>query len=404
MPLPDRRHTAELLITEPMEKHMTDDPVPAATMSAFRDRFPALAGLNHLASCSQGALSHEMITALFELQHTMWEAGAPWAAWTAEVERAREGFANFINAAPSEIAVVSCASEGAYHVASSQAWQSRPGILTTDMEFPSIAHVWLAQRPRGADVVHVGNRDGAIETEDYLNRINERTGLVSVPLVSYRNGARPDVSAIIRAARDAGARVFVDGYQGCGVMPVDVRALDCDYFVTGTLKYMLGLPGLAFLYVRRGLEHDGPPQLTGWFGQQDPFSFDPHETAFAPDARRFQTGTPAIPSAYAANAGLRALQTMSPSLLYRHVEELVDEAQQNLLDGGERLWSPQDREHRGPMVAILDSDPDDLAAFLSKRRISTSPRGEVLRLSFHGYNTSADVEAVCSAIRDYRAL
>ncbi|SCL36408.1 Selenocysteine lyase/Cysteine desulfurase [Micromonospora rhizosphaerae] len=374
------------------------------TLGEFRQLFPALSELVHLASCSQGALSMQVTAALFEMQHTMRQHGAPWDLWTREVERARHLFARFINAAPCEIAVVSCASEGAYHVASSRSWERRPKIVTTDMEFPSIAQVWLAQQPRGAEIAHVPHREGIVAAEDYVDAIDEQTGLVSIPLVSYRNGARMPVDEAVSAARRAGAKVFVDGYQACGVLPVDVKAIDCDYLVTGSLKYLLGLPGIAFLYVRDTVAHECMPQLTGWFGQADPFRFDPRDLDFALDARRFQTGTPSIPSAYAAAAGLTVLSSTSSNAVDEKVRSLVDTTQARLVSDGERLWSPADPSLRGPMVALVDENPDDLAAFLAQRRISTSPRGAVLRLSFHGYNCESDVDAVCEAIREYRRL
>jgi len=207
----------------------------------------------------------------------------------------------------------------------------------------------------------------------------------------------------VGAARAAGAPVFVDAYQACGVLDVDVRRLDCDYLVSGSLKYLLGLPGLAFLYVRDGLEDDVEGPLTGWFGQRDPYSFDPLNLDPAKDARRFQTGTPAIPSAYAANAGFRVLETLPVAAVEQRVHNLTSAAQARLLEMGERLFSPTEDEWRGPMVAVEDHSPDRLAAFLRERRIHCSPRGHVLRLSFHAYNNEADVEAVCAAVRDYRA-
>ncbi len=373
-------------------------------LARFRARFPALESSVHLASCSQGALSVDLNAALFELQHSMRADGAPWGQWAAEVERARAGFARLINADPEEVAIVSCASEGVYHVASSRSWSNRPKVVSSDMEFPSVAHVWLAQQDRGAQVVHVGERGGTISAEDYCAAVDEQTGMVSIPLVSYRNGARMPVAEVARAAGDVGAKVFIDGYQATGVTPVDVQELDCDYFVSGALKYLLGLPGLAFLYVRGGLEEQAPPQLTGWFGQRDPFAFDPRTLDFAPGARRFQTGTPSIPSAYAANAGLAALTTVPMELIAQQVSDLVNGAHDALVEDGERIWSPADPALRGPMVALEGSDPDALAAYLADRGFHTSPRGHVLRLSFHGYNTPEEVDSVRAAIRAYRSL
>jgi selenocysteine lyase/cysteine desulfurase len=371
--------------------------------AAFRSQFPALAESVHLASCSQGALSTDLVAQTGELLWTMRTHGAPWDRWVGKVEEARAAFAGTIGARPGEIAVLSNASEGAYQVASTQDWSRRSRIVCTDMEFPSVAHVWLGQRPRGAQVHHVAERDGGVPPEDLVAAVDERTALVSCPLVSYRNGARLPVAEVTARAREVGARVFVDAYQAAGVLPIDVRALDCDYLVAGALKYLLGLPGIAFLYVRDGVRDDVAPQLTGWFGRVDPFSFDPRSLDHPADARRFEVGTPSIPSAYGAVAGMRVLAGADPAAVERHVAGLVDETASRLVDAGERLWLPAEAGARGPVVALVDPDPDRLAGWLAQRGIVTSPRGHVLRLSFHYYNDGSDVAAFCSALAEYRA-
>ncbi|MBO0829873.1 MAG: aminotransferase class V-fold PLP-dependent enzyme [Streptosporangiales bacterium] len=375
----------------------------AADPASFRAHFPMLDDTVHLASCSQGALSVELTAAMDEFVWSMRTYGAPWTRWMAQVDQARIRFAHLIGADEDEVAIVSCASDGAYQVASTLDWGRRPKVVTTDMEFPSVAHVWLAQQPRGAEVVHVPDHDGVVAAEDYAAAVDERTALVSVPLVSYRNGARMPVAAAVSRARELGARVFVDAYQAAGVLPVDVREIDCDYLVSGALKYLLGVPGLAFLYVRRGTADELAPQLTGWFGRVAPFSFDPRGLDFPSAARRFETGTPSIPAAYGANAGLRLLEDVDPAVSAAHVHDLVDELSERLSAAGEVLGSPADPALRGPQVALVDDDPDALAGWLGERRIVTSPRGSLLRLSFHYYNDSSDVDAVASAIADYRA-
>ncbi|WP_020667043.1 aminotransferase class V-fold PLP-dependent enzyme [Amycolatopsis nigrescens] len=376
---------------------------PKLTAAQFRDCFPPLSDSVHLASCSQGALSGELTAALAELTHDLRRHGAPWQRWMAEVERARQGVAELINASPAEIAVVSCASEGAYQVASTLDWSERPRVVTTDMEFPSIGHVWLGQSARGAEPVHLPETGAGVDAEDLLGAIDERTALVSVPIASYRNGARLPVREAVARARRLGARSFVDAYQAAGVLPVDVRELGCDYLVTGALKYLLGLPGIAFLYVRSGLTDQVPPQLTGWFGRRDPFAFDPRRLDFPAEARRFETGTPAIPAAYAANAGLRLLSRVDIRRVERHVDELAVELTGRLREAGERVWAPAGPT-LGPQVALADDDPNRLADFLADRRVFAAARGQVLRFSFHYYNNSADIDALCTALADYRSL
>lgn len=374
------------------------------TPEEFRLRFPALQNLTYFASCSQGALSDTLATALLEYQHTLLRYGAPWEQWMREVGRARELFARMINATVDEIAVVPSVSTAAYQVASTRGWRSRPRIVTTDMEFPSVAHVWLAQRRNGAEVTYVEDRSGVVYPEDYDALIDETSGLVSVPLISYRNGARLPVKSVIEKARSVGALTFVDAYQGAGVEPIDVRELGCDFLAAGSLKYLLGIPGIAFLYVRDGVEDAREPQATGWFGRRDPFEFNPRRIDYPANARRFESGTPAIPAAYGAVAGMRVLESLDPAAVRDHIAELAAQAHDALAADGEQLWSPAEKSLRGPQVAIRDAAPGDLAAYLASRSIVTSPRGELLRIALHYYNTLADVDTLVAAIRDYRRI
>lgn len=328
------------------------------------------------------------------------EQGAPWGDWMAEVQRAREEFAALIGAEPDQLAVVPNASTGAYQVASTLDYRYRPEIVTSELEFPSIAHVWLAQAERGAEVRHVSTRDAQVCTEDVP--VSERTALVSVPMVSYVNGSRADVAKICRMARENGARSFVDAYQAAGVAKIDVNELGCDYLVAGTLKYLLGLPGLAFLYVRLGIDDQIDPSLTGWFGRRDPFAFDPKRLDFPTEARRFETGTPAIPAAYAARAGLELVRTLEPEVVERHITALTEETANRLGELGYEFDRPSEPSARGPQLAVRVSDPEHAAGWLAKRGIFVSPRGKVIRLSFHDYNELEDVAAVSTALEEYR--
>ncbi len=376
--------------------------VPGMDAAAFRSRFPALEGTVYLASCSLGARSIDLDAALTRMLDTMAEPGVPWPQFEAQVSEARARFAALIGARPDQIAIVPNASIGAYQVASALEWASRPTVVTTVAEFPSVAHVWLAQRPRGARVVYVREREDTVRAGDYLAEIDARTGLVSIPLVTYRSGARLPVADVAAAAHGAGARVFVDAYQAAGVVPVDVTELGCDYLVSGTLKYLLGLPGVAFLYVRSPSDADRAPRLTGWYGRVDPLAFDPQRLDFPDEARRLETGTPAVPALYTANAGMALLNRLDRRAVQRHVASLVAYAAGQLAAQGERLQLPVAPADRGAHVALIDANAPALAAWLASRRIVVSPRCDVARLSFHYYNTTADVDAVCAGIARYR--
>ncbi|WP_291037852.1 aminotransferase class V-fold PLP-dependent enzyme [Herbiconiux sp.] len=364
----------------------------------FRANFPPLTNMVHLASCSQGALSNQLSASLTAVTDSITDSAAPWGLWMDEVESLRVRIAAFINASPDEIAIVPSASEGAYQMVSSFDWSKGGAILTSNLEFPSVGHVLRAQQANGAEIRSIDDRIAALEADAWAPLIDEGVRLVSVPLVSYHDGSRADVAAITELAHAAGARVFVDAYQGAGVVPIDVKALDCDYLTTGSLKYMLGLAGVAFLYVRGGITSERVPELTGWFGRVDPFAFDPALVDYPETARRFESGTPAVPAVYAAGAGLTLLESIDQEAGWAHVVRLTDLLADGLTELGVELSRPSSAARRGPQVALYDDDPVALSTAIHERRVMSAPRSRLLRLSLHYYNTEADVQAALEAI------
>lgn len=375
----------------------------AATQPTFREAFPAIDRTTYLASCSLGARSDRLDAALTTMLDEMAEFGAPWDRFEQRVALVRRQFAALIGAQPEQIAIMPNASVGAFQAVSSLELGRRDRIVTCAAEFPSIAQVWLAQQARGAAVVFVDEPGLDPLGADYVKALDHRTALVSVPLVTYRTAVRPPVTDIVAAARAAGAVTFVDAYQGAGIAPVDVDRLGCDFLVAGTSKYLLGLPGLAFLYVREPAAARREPLLTGWFGRRDPFSFDPRRLDFPAEARRYETGTPPVPAIYAGTAGLALLGTVSQATVAAHVGHLVDTAIQRLTSDGHRVHADVEPSRRGAHVALLVDDPARLTRDLASDQVIVSPRGDVVRVAFHYYNNQDDIDRLIRSLHRHRS-
>lgn len=368
----------------------------------FRCHFPMLKRTAHLASCSLGARSTDLDAALAAMLEAMAQYGAPWSLFEEQLERARSGFARLVRARTDEVAVLPNASVGAYQVASTLDWSSRRRIVTSYAEFPSIAHVWLAQRSRGAEVTYVGTPDGRVTVTDYVSAIDAGTGLVSVPLTTYRDGVRLAVDEVVAAAHALGARVFVDAYQAVGTEAVRVGDLGCEWLVAGAMKYLLGLPGVAFLYCRLDTLAGRRPQLTGWFGRRDPLAFDPCSLDFADGARRFETGTPPIPSLYAANAGLSLIGEQDMAAVQRHIHGVWSYAADRLTAQGETVRMPPPGARHGAHLALVDRDAHSLASWLARRAVTVSPRHDVIRISIHYHTNAQEIDLLCRLISAYR--
>jgi selenocysteine lyase/cysteine desulfurase len=364
----------------------------------LRSHFPILREKTYLYNCSQGALSDAVEAGMREYADSWRTSSDPWGEWVEAYEALRAEFARFIHAEPDEVAIVTSASAGINPIANALQFDERNKVVMGEYEFPTMGHIWLAQRPRGAVVKFLDGIDNAIPTEHYERAIDERTRIVPLTHVSFVNGFRSDVAAIARIAHANGALVFLDGYQDCGTRPLDVKALDVDFFVTGTLKYLLGPPGLAFLYVRRELIETLTPTMTSWMAQREVFAFRTKHLDPAPSARRFETGTPAIPNIYLARPALEFLLRVGMENVAAQIERLTRAFHQGARDLGIESKTPADSV--GPLVVLRAQDAAAMIARLTSRGIVASARHDGIRFAFHVYNTLEDVHTALSALKD----
>jgi selenocysteine lyase/cysteine desulfurase len=363
----------------------------------IRSRFSIFQRKIYLNSCSQGALSDAVEAGLKDYIASWHEQGSPWEMWVEQYEAARTAFAQFINASPDEVAIVTSASAGINSVASALNFRDRKKVVMGEFEFPTMGHVWLAQHARGADAQFVSAEGNRIPTANYEKAIDRDTLIVPLTHVCFKNGFRSDVSAVTQIARRAGALVMLDDYQDAGTRPIDVKAMDLDFYVTGTLKYLLGPPGLAFMYVRKELIPSLVPTITGWFAQTNPFAFDPQHIDLSPTARRFESGSPSVPNVYAAVPGFQLLQKIGMVNVAAHIKKLTQSLLSSAVDLGIRVKTPADSV--GPLVVLQSKDSNLLVQKLAENDIVASNRHDGLRIAFHVYNTMDDVKAVVEVLK-----
>ena len=203
----------------------------------LRERFPIFRDKIYLNSCSQGALSSEVMRAYDAYLQDWQTLGSPWDLWVEKGETARQTFAALINAHPEEIAVSTSVSAALSALASALDFSGeRNRIVVSDFEFPTVAQIWHAQEARGAEVVHVPVAGNSIPPEQFADAIDDRTKLVAITHVCYRNGVRLDIPAIVEIAHQKGALVVLDSYQALGTFPIDVKALQVDFLGRWRIK------------------------------------------------------------------------------------------------------------------------------------------------------------------------
>jgi selenocysteine lyase/cysteine desulfurase len=375
------------------EKPTSAGPLP----DRIRHRFPIFERLVYINSCSQGALSDAVRESYADYLRDWEEKGAPWEYWVERSEAARAAFAGLINAEPDEVAVTASLSAGVSALASGLRFARRSKIVTTELEFPTVGQIWHAQESRGARVVHAHPRE-------FARVIDEDTAVVSITHVSYRTGEMTDAKAVADLAHERGALVLLDAYQSAGSVPIDVKALGVDFLAAGTVKYLLGSAGLGFFYCRSELWDRAWPTATGWFADQDIFQMDIHDYSPSPTARRFQSGTPPIPSIYAGIAGIELIQEIGIEETREHVLHLNAHLIAGVDELGGTVVTPHERERHGALICVKSTDVDELVAALGRWGIVTSERDGNVRISPHAYNSLEDIDLVLDALARHRHL
>ncbi|HEY0748859.1 MAG TPA: aminotransferase class V-fold PLP-dependent enzyme [Steroidobacteraceae bacterium] len=371
---------------------------------ALRREFPVLQRKTYLNSGSYCALANEVRAAFDAYMEDRLLVGANWDVWVMKNESVRNLMASLLGAAPDEIAVTASVSAGLNSLASAlQFGGPRNKVVVSDFEFPTNAQIWHAQEPRGARVVHVPRAaDGYIPAEAFEKVIDEQTQLVAITHVCFRNGAKLDIPGIVRLARAKGAKVLLDCYQSVGSLDIDVKALDVDFAAGGMLKYLLGTAGIGFLYAKASCVQSLVPTNSGWFAQADITAMDITANRPAPNARRFEAGTPPVVNCYAAEAGLRMLLKVGAPAIEKRNLALTRRCMERLEEIGWPSITPTQDKRRGATVAVPSRAAAQLTTELLKRDIVTSYRDDNVRASFHFYNNEDDVESFVASMKELR--
>ena len=374
-------------------------PSPTYALADVRSRISLLRTHIPMNNCSQAPQCDATLTAAEAYLASWKEAGMDWDAWIGETERARAEFAEFVGGRPEDVAVATSVSQATASVATGLDFRgARPRVVASGGEFPTVGHVWLAQERLGAEVVWVPVREGAIELEDYESLIDERTAVVSACLGYYQTGFKQDIPAIAEIVHAHGALLFVDAYQTLGSEPFDAPASGADFVASGNLKFLMGIPGIAFLWVRPGVAERLEPTITGWFGRADPFAFAADRLDWGPGAHRLDVGTPPILEAYVARAGMAWLREIGLDAIGAWTAHLGRRCVERSLEAGLTVLGPTDPARRAVTTAIACPDSHAVEATLRAQRIIASARGPAIRLAPHFYSTEDDVDRSVDAL------
>ncbi len=372
----------------------------------WRAEFPALENCVHLISHSLGCMPAKARDYMGEFLD-LWEQRSitAWDEWLPEVDRAAARIARIISAPEGTVIMRHNVSEIQGLVASCFDYTpERNKIVYSSLQFPTVSYVWKSEERRGAVVHLVESADGiTIDTQAMCDAIDEHTVCVPISHVLFSSAYIQDAKAICRKAQSVGAHVVLDCYQLTGTIPVNVVDLGVSFACGGSVKYLCGGAGCAYLYVRKDLIEAFEPRLTGWFGNEAPFAFTMPGQTYADNVWRYMGGTPAVATFYQARAGHEIVGQIGVTRIreksLRQTQKIID-----MVNGYElTLRSPRPADIRGGSVVFDFVGSADVARELNRRKFFCDHRPNAgIRIAPHFYTKDEELDLFFEEIQKIR--
>ncbi|HYU09771.1 MAG TPA: aminotransferase class V-fold PLP-dependent enzyme [Gemmatimonadales bacterium] len=365
----------------------------ALGVAKYRGEFPIFKDRIYLNTCSLGALGERSRRKVAEFLDQWQSRGAAawYDVWWEALGDLRARYGRIVNARPGEVALAPSISVALSTVAESLDYKRRPRVVITSLDFPTVAYQWLAKAPRGVELVVVESPDKiSVPVEAIARAVDDRTALVATSHVYFTSGAIQDIKRVAEVAHARGALCLIDAYQSVGQIPVDVHDAGVDALVAGGLKWLLGGPGIVFLYMQQALARRLEPGIAGWFGQREQFSFDPRALTFHDDTRRFELGTPPLAAVYAQLGGLEYIEEIGVPAIREATAALTEDLIATARAAGFTPKVAAEPERRSAIVMIPMPDAAASVRHLAAGGVIADSRPGHVRFSPFFYNVQDD--------------
>jgi selenocysteine lyase/cysteine desulfurase len=336
------------------------------------------------------------------------------AAVGAALERRRVlrgRIARLLGARPEDVALTQNTSAGIQAVALDFPWRRGDRVVVFEGEFPANVTPWQqAALAFGLEATFLPLAPFLRSSEEGLARLDRELArgvrLVAVSAVQFRSGLAMPIAEMARRCAAAGAEILVDAVQAAGVVPLD--AAGADYLAAGAHKWLMGLLGAGFLYVRPGRAEALVPRTAGWLSHEDAARFltdgPGHLRRDRPIRRRadfVEIGGASEASLAALDASLGILESLGIPAIRAHVEAYLDRVEPELVGRGFASLRAREPERRSGILSLEPPPGVEVVALareLQARGVACAIPDGALRLSPHWPNDVAEVPHVLRAV------
>ncbi|RPI65332.1 MAG: aminotransferase class V-fold PLP-dependent enzyme [Ignavibacteriales bacterium] len=370
--------------------------------SEVRNKFPYLDnGIIYFNHAATGPFSSPVVNRLTNLLIEKSENNIDdFDSFIKVAEETKILLAELINCNVDRIAFVDNTTNGLNIPAQSIDWKKGDRILLNDIEFPANVYPFLNLKRIGVEVDFVKSENGIVTADQIINSIKPETKLVSVSFVQFLSGYKVDLEKIGNYCRANNIIFSVDGIQGIGAMRVDVKKCKIDFLSCGTQKWLLGMQGLAFIYVDEEFQKKIIPANVGWLSVENAWDLLDYKLDLKTSANVFQGGTLNTFGIYAFNSSL----TLFKDFGFDNVESEVLSNTKYFITklksiGLDCVLSNCNEEELAGIVTIKVKDPEKIFDELEKKKIFGSLREGFIRFAPHFYNTHHEIDKVVEELQ-----
>ncbi|MDH3269589.1 MAG: aminotransferase class V-fold PLP-dependent enzyme [Ignavibacteria bacterium] len=315
-------------------------------------------------------------------------------------DETKEMIGEMINCSGDRIAFLDNTTNGIIWLAQGIDWKAGDRIILNDVEFPANVYPFLQLKEKGVKVNSIKSKNGIVNAEEVIEAIKPETKLISISFVQFLSGYRVDLEKIGKVCKEKGIIFSVDSIQGLGAIRLDVEKYNIDFLANGTQKWLLGLQGLAFIYIRKELQEQMKAAPIGWLAVKDAWDLLNFDLTTKETAERFQPGTLNNLGIYAFNSSMGLFKEFG----FDEIEKQVLSNSKYFIAELEKIGykSPLHNfpeKHLSGIVSFRNESAQKIFDTLSQKNIVCSLREGYIRFAPHFYNTKQEINTVIDEMK-----
>ncbi|WP_372762929.1 aminotransferase class V-fold PLP-dependent enzyme [Pseudoalteromonas sp.] len=323
----------------------------------------------------------------------------PWQHWLAALEQFTNALSVLFNAPSEQFCPQVNLSSGLTKLlmAHPKLQQKNCKVLMAQSDFPSMGFAMQKALPSCAEIIFIPEHETLTDINVWQRYLTHDIDLVFISHVYSNTGVQAPVHDIVALSKVTNSLSIIDVAQSAGVIPLDITALNADFMIGSSVKWLCGGPGAAYLWVNPQQISNCEPKDVGWFSHQTPFEFDINHFAYNSSALKFWGGTPSVAPYIIAAHSIGYFAQLGVEKVREHNLAMLAVIHQQL---AEFVVSPSASEQcSGTVILDFKQQQAQVLTALSDANISVDARALGIRVSPHIYNSEADIHEFISVVK-----